>query len=172
MSYFSLFNIAEQYNVDIQQLSRTYQRLQKMTHPDQVSNASEQQKRLYMQKNTQVNDAYEVLKDPIKRGEHLLKLRGVILPNEQETLGDVDFLMTQMSLREALHTAEDEEQLTLLLSSTQKQVSERITRINDLFNQENTSSNKEAAEELTKLKFLVKLQTETETKLDTLLDDE
>lgn len=40
-NYFELFNICEQYNIDIRQLTSNFRNLQNLMHPDKFSNKSE-----------------------------------------------------------------------------------------------------------------------------------
>ena len=76
--------------------------LQRSVHPDRFVNASDQQRRISMQQATQINEGYQVLKDPLKRGRYLLELDGREHDDERNTSSDTQFLMEQMELREAL----------------------------------------------------------------------
>lgn len=71
MNYFSLFDIDEQYQINLVSLEQRYKTLQRLTHPDRFANAAEQEQRMYMQKNAQINDGFHVLSDMVLRGEHL-----------------------------------------------------------------------------------------------------
>jgi molecular chaperone HscB len=43
MNYFELYNLPEQFAIDLVKLKEHYQTLQKLTHPDRFASASEQQ---------------------------------------------------------------------------------------------------------------------------------
>lgn len=101
-SHFELFALPVQYAVDTGQLQDRYRELQRTTHPDKFASASDQQRRIAMQHAAQVNEAYEVLMDPVRRGRYLLELRGHALDPEKNTTRDTAFLMQQMELRELL----------------------------------------------------------------------
>jgi molecular chaperone HscB len=58
-----------------------------------------------MQASTRINEAYRVLKDPLSRASYLLSLHAGEGGGENETTGDMAFLMEQMELREALASA-------------------------------------------------------------------
>ncbi|MFC3121137.1 Fe-S protein assembly co-chaperone HscB [Agaribacter flavus] len=168
-NYFTLFNIPVDFNVDLVALKSKYQTLQKLTHPDRFVNASDQEKRLYMQKNAQINDAYHVLTSPVKRGEHILQVRGFSLVDENATLGDNSFLMQQMLLREQLQDAHDAEsfsnfelELTQITADLCEQVETALAESND-------NGNKKAADALTKLKFLIKLSSEADARREQIL---
>ena len=170
MNYFELYNLPEQFAIDLIKLKEHYQTLQKLTHPDRFTTASEQQKRLYLTKNSQVNDAYSVLKSPVTRGEHLLIVRGVELPSEQDTVGDVEFLMDQMEWRESLEDAGTEEALEKLVTDNFDVLVAQEKVICELLSPNRDEDNQAAAQELVKMKFMLKLANEIETKLDRITD--
>jgi molecular chaperone HscB len=170
MNYFELYNLPEQFAIDLIKLKEHYQTLQKLTHPDRFATASEQQKRLYLTKNSQVNDAYSVLKSPVTRGEHLLIVRGVELPSEQDTVGDVEFLMEQMEWRESLEDASTEEALEKLVTDNFDVLVAQEKVICELLSPNRDEDNQAAAQELAKMKFMLKLANEIETKLDRITD--
>jgi molecular chaperone HscB len=170
MNYFELYNLPEQFELDLVKLKQHYQTLQKLTHPDRFATASEQEKRMYLTKNSQVNDAYSVLQSPISRGEHLLELRGLELASEQDTVGDVEFLMEQMEWRESLEDADSVEALQKLLADNQQVLTEQEQTIATLLLNNNDEDNHAAAQELRKMKFMIKLASEIDSKLDRLSD--
>ena len=172
MNYFELYNLPEQFEIDLETLKQHYQTLQKMTHPDRFATASEQQKRMYLTKNSQVNDAYSILKSPISRGEHLLQVRGVELASEQDTVGDVEFLMEQMEWRESLDEAESITELEKLVADNQQALTKQQKAISALLTACNEQSNQAAAQELRKMKFMKKLADEIDSKLDRVTDNQ
>jgi molecular chaperone HscB len=168
MNYFALFNFPEQFDIDLSLLKQHYQTLQKMTHPDRFANASEQAKRMYLTKNAQVNDAFTTLSSPVSRGEHLLTVRGLELASEQETVGDVGFLMQQMEWRENLEDANDEASLNALLDENKVNLKSQESQVSALLSKNTDADNLAAADELRKMKFLVKLSSEIEAKIDSI----
>ncbi len=106
-SYFELFGLNEQFEVDLKALSSRYQTLQKALHPDRFVNATEHERRLSMQQAAQVNSAFQALKDPLERARYLLELKGLLVDDEQTTIRDVEFLEQQIELREELAEIRD-----------------------------------------------------------------
>ena len=74
MNYFQLFGLETQFTIDLAKLSTLYQTLQKKVHPDRFANASSQDQLLAVKKSTLINDAYQTLKNPLKRAQYLLCL--------------------------------------------------------------------------------------------------
>lgn len=175
VNYFQLFGLEIQFTIDLTRLSTLYQTLQKKVHPDRFAHASSQEQMLAVKKSTLINDAYQTLKNPLKRAQYLLELRGVDMPSEQASFGDVSFLMRQMELREMLAEVKDADDI----DSAVFEVSEVFeAEFQQLFSQlqtqlaDNTSeSNNLACDNLRKLKFYQKLHVELDKLEEQLLDD-
>ncbi|MEM0909910.1 MAG: Fe-S protein assembly co-chaperone HscB [Pseudomonadota bacterium] len=164
MNYFDLFQIEMAFDIDLEKLRTHYQKLQRLTHPDKFASASDAQKRMYMQKNAQINYAYHVLLSPVSRTEHILQLRNYPLPDANASLNDTEFLMQQMELRDAMSqadTANALDDLTNVIDSQQNAIEKHIS---ESLAKNETASNQNAASALTKLKFFTKLRSELEEK--------
>ncbi|MEM7304792.1 MAG: Fe-S protein assembly co-chaperone HscB, partial [Pseudomonadota bacterium] len=83
-------------------LNSSYQQLQSQYHPDRFAHSSDQERRLAVQATTFINEAYEALSDQQSRARYLLELSGVQFDLEKDTTQDMNFLMMQMNLREAI----------------------------------------------------------------------
>jgi molecular chaperone HscB len=101
-NHFELFSLPQRYVLEREELDARYRDMQRSVHPDRYASASDQERRISMQQTTKINEAYEVLKDPLKRGRYLLELRGHAIENQQTSHHDTAFLMQQMELRETL----------------------------------------------------------------------
>ena len=58
-------------------LDDRFRALSRKLHPDRFARATAQERRFSLEQTTLLNDAYKTLKDPVRRAEHLLALRGV-----------------------------------------------------------------------------------------------
>jgi molecular chaperone HscB len=174
LNYFDLFAIQPSFDVDLAALSQTYQSLQKTVHPDRFAHSSDQEKLLAVQKSAQINDGYQVLKDPIKRSEHLLTVRGFELPSEQASFGDTRFLMVQMELREMLEDIEHASDIDGAFFEANQtldvQYQQLLLSLTQQLDENSEQSNMLAAESTRKLKFYQKLYIELERLEDKLLD--
>ena len=58
-------------------LDDRFRTLSRKLHPDRFARATAQERRYSLEQTTLLNDAYRTIKDPVRRAEHLLALRGV-----------------------------------------------------------------------------------------------
>lgn len=176
MNYFQLFNIEASFDVDLKQLSQAYQTLQKAVHPDRFAHASSQDQLLAVQKSAEINDGYQTLKQPLKRAEYLLVLRGVDMPNEQQSFSDTTFLMQQMELREMLGEVKFADDVDAALNKAQQVLTQEYQQLLDLMREQIIAnlpaSNALACDNLRKLKFYQKLNIEIDRLEESLFDDE
>ena len=174
MNYFELFNLAPTFDIDTADLAERYRELQKAVHPDKFANASEQDKRLSVQRTAQVNDGYQSLKSPLRRAEHMLSLRGVDLSHETTTLKDTAFLMQQMEWREMLDdvkgASEPQDLIDELYDSFATYEKSLFASLGQLLINDNEDANFKAADQIRKLKFMAKLLVELARIEDALLD--
>lgn len=175
MNYFQLFNIAPSFDIDLSELSSSYQTLQKTVHPDNFAHTSEQQQRLAVQKSAQVNDAYQTLKNPLKRAEYMLIERGVDMPNEQQSFSDTGFLMHQLELREMLEDIQLSSNPEAALEDVQAILDNESLALSQIMQtqitENNRASNSAACDNLRKLKFYQKLNIDVERLEESLFED-
>ena len=175
MNYFEIFGLTASFSVELNALTTTYQTIQKTVHPDRFAHASAQEQLLAAKKSTLVNDAYQTLKNPLKRAEYLLSLRGVEMPNEQASFGDTMFLMRQMELREMLddiqHAGDQNQALLDASEELDKEYETLFHQLTQAIEENSESSNQAATEMVRKLKFYQKLHVELERIEDQLFDD-
>ncbi|QLB40479.1 Fe-S protein assembly co-chaperone HscB [Mannheimia pernigra] len=116
---FILFDLPVQFQLDNAQLSERYLALQKQLHPDNFASYSSAEQLEAVQKSADVNDALNILKDPILRAEAIIEIHTGEAKNlEEKSMRDVDFLMQQLEWHEKLETIEhrqDETELTVFL---------------------------------------------------------
>ncbi|WP_448549680.1 co-chaperone HscB [Thalassotalea fusca] len=175
MNYFEIFGIESKFAIDLDKLTERYQAIQKSVHPDKFAHASAQEQALAVKKSTLVNDAFQTLKNPLKRAEYMLTLRGVDMPNEQASFTDSSFLMRQMELREMLAEvkyADDIDSAIFEVSQILEVEFEQLFREMQIQLKENSEqSNKAACDNLRKLKFYQKLHVELDRLEDLLFED-
>ena len=111
---FELFGVDRQFAQDRAALDARWKELQREAHPDKFSAQGEAAQRVAMQWSVRINEAYQRLKDPLKRAAYLCKLAGAPINAHSNTAMPSAFLMQQMEWREELDDARDETTLSAL----------------------------------------------------------
>lgn len=166
-NFFSIFGLEPAFAVDIEQLSTHYRQLQQQIHPDRFMRECDRSQRLAQQQATQVNAAYNTLKNPLLRAQYLMQLVGLQRPAER-TLRDHDFLMEQMILRERLDEAASD---VAALDDLQVDIRGAVSRHENAFAQAWSHQDVDAAQlAIDKLQFANKLLQEIDDRQEQLLD--
>lgn len=133
-SDFELFGLPEQFAQDRAAIDKRWKELQREAHPDRFAAQGAAAQRVAMQWSVRINEAYQRLKDPLKRAAYLCELRGAPINAEDNTAMPADFLMEQMAWREALDDAAGEAELDALhetLSQARDRTLQRIGHLLD-----------------------------------------
>jgi len=80
--YFSVFSLVPKLDLDLGMLEHQFHKLSRKLHPDRFARASANEKDWSLADTALLNDAYRTLRDPIRRTEYLLKLRGAEIGEE------------------------------------------------------------------------------------------
>ena len=91
-----------QFNIDLDRLQKSYRIIQAEIHPDKFVSGSQIEKNQSLIKSTEVNDAYQTLKNPIKRARYLIKIN--LNSEENNSTLPPSFLMQQMEWEEHLES--------------------------------------------------------------------
>ena len=105
--HFAVLGLERRHDLTRALVDERQRELSRLVHPDRFATAAATERRHSLLWATAVNDAAKVLRDPVKRAEYLLKLKGVDVGAEQAGRQQVDpaFLMEVMELREELQAA-------------------------------------------------------------------
>lgn len=102
---FQLFGLAPRFAQDRAEIDARWKEMQKQAHPDKFADHAAAEQRLAMQWSVRINEAYQRLKDPLRRAAYLCELQGFPIQAESNTAMPTDFLMQQMQWRESLDEA-------------------------------------------------------------------
>ena len=102
---FVLFGVPERFAQDRARLDERWKQLQREAHPDRHAAQGAAAQRVAMQWSVRINEAYQRLKDPLRRGAYLCELAGAEVDAERNTAMPAEFLLEQMAWREALDEA-------------------------------------------------------------------
>lgn len=138
INFFTLLQLPEAFDIDLETLHQNYQSIQKNIHPDRFATFDDEAKLESIKKTAQVNDAYQTLKSPIRRAEYLLQLKGINIHDEKYTAVPQDFLMQQMEWREELETHKlNKVALEKLAQDIQKNKNDMMNQLPSFFDDKN-----------------------------------
>jgi molecular chaperone HscB len=165
-SDFELFGLPERFAQDRAAIDARWKDLQREAHPDRFSAQGAAAQRVAMQWSARINEAYQRLKDPLKRAAYVCELRGAPINAENNTAMPAAFLVEQMEWREALDDAQAEADVDALdeqLNRARKQVLERIGQLLD---EQNDALS--AAQQVRALMFIERFGQDVQARLEQL----
>jgi len=161
---FELFELPQQFALERALLDARWKDLQREAHPDKFASQGTAAQRVAMQWSVRINEAYQRLKDPLRRAAYLCELGGASIQAESNTAMPAAFLMQQMEWREALDDAHEAAQLEALHDEVQhahqaslQQCGQLIDAAHDL---------QAAAQQVRALMFIERFLRDIEDRLD------
>ncbi|BDU58525.1 co-chaperone protein HscB [Limnohabitans sp. MORI2] len=161
---FELFDLPVQFAQDRAQLDARWKDLQREAHPDKFASQGAAAQRVAMQWSVRINEAYQRLKDPMRRAAYLCELGGAPIQAENNTAMPAAFLMQQMEWREAMDDATNVAALEALFDDVQQahkaamqQCAQLIDTAHDL---------PAAAQQVRGLMFIEKFLRDVEARMD------
>ena len=118
---FELFGLARSFAQDRAALDAAWKALQRQAHPDKFAAQGAAAQRLALQWSVRINEAYQRLKDPIRRAAYLCELAGFPIAAHQNTAMPSAFLIQQMEWHEALDDADSGHALDTLAAQVRDQ---------------------------------------------------
>lgn len=107
LDHFRRLGLEPDFDVDLDLVEKRYLGFQRAIHPDRFASKPARERALAEAQSVSLNEAYEVLKDPLRRAAYLLGLKGISAAiDRDETMRDPELLMEAMEAREALSEAE------------------------------------------------------------------
>lgn len=155
IDHFARFAMPPAFDVEGAALDRRYFESQRLLHPDRFAMRTAREKAFSQQQSVCVNEAYETLKDPLKRADYLVHLRGAgVLPEGCTLVNDQELLTETMELREALSEAQSPEDVDALDRRATADIRACIDALSDAFRSDDLEG---ACRLTTRLKYLRKL---------------
>jgi molecular chaperone HscB len=131
---FELFGLPQRQSQERAEIDAHWRTLQTEVHPDRFAAEGAAAQRIAMQWTVRVNEAYQRLKDPLRRAAYLCELNGAPINAENNTAMPTEFLVQQMDWREALDEAQGlpaVEALAAEVSARRKALLERLAHTLD-----------------------------------------
>ena len=123
-----------------------------------------QQRRLALQMTAHINEAFQILKDPLARGRYILGLQGNSTDEETDSVMDPAFLTAQMELREDIEAAcaaqDRQRRLPTLMRDVEQQLTLGIEELGRRLSENTPTSLARARSLVREMQFLRKVQRE------------
>ena len=163
---FELFGIPAQFAQDPITLDAKWKELQREAHPDKFAAQGAVAQRVAMQWSVRINEAYQRLKDPLRRASYLCELNGAPINAENNTAMPTDFLMQQMEWREALDDANTAEKMDQIALEANQYGGIKLSKIEQLIDERKDFFT--AATQVRSLMFIERFQADIEARIDQL----
>ena len=161
---FELFGLVQQFAQDRASIDARWKDLQREAHPDKFSAQGAAAQRLAMQWSVRINEAYQRLKDPLRRAAYLCEIHGVAVNAENNTAMPAAFLMQQMEWREALDDAVSTSEVEAIDKQIMSARLEMLKNCERLLDDE--GDYQQAAQQVRSLMFVERFIQDIETRLD------
>lgn len=125
---FELFGVPRRFAQERSALDARWKELQREAHPDRFAAQGAAAQRVAMQWSVRINEAYQRLKDPLRRAAYLCELHGAPIRAEDNTAMPSEFLMQQMEWREALEDTDSAAAVDALAAEVQQARSAALER--------------------------------------------
>lgn len=167
-SDFELFAVPERFEQDVPALDARWKVLQREAHPDRFAAQDVAAQRQAMQWSVRINEAYQRLKNPLKRAAYLCERAGAAVNAENNTAMPSDFLVQQMQWREALDDASSEADVDQLLQQVTQARQNALQRCGELLDVEHDAVS--AVGQVRALMFIDRFSSDVQARLDQLQD--
>jgi len=165
---FELFGMPIQFAMTRDVLDVRWKELQREAHPDRFAVEGAAAQRIAMQWSVRINEAYQRLKDPVKRAAYLCELHGAPVNAENNTAMPAVFLMQQMTWREALDETQTQAELETLLNEVQRTHQQALIDMAQAI--DDLGDYSAAVGQVRALMFIDRFASEVRHQLDVLLD--
>ena len=160
---FELFGLPQAFAQDRPTIDARWKQLQREAHPDRFAAQGAAAQRVALQWSVRINEAYQRLKDPLRRAAYLCELLGAPIDAENNTAMPREFLLEQMAWRESLDEAESEAQLDALFAQLERARREHLQRIGQLLDGQGDAA--AAAQQVRALMFIERFGQDVEARL-------
>ncbi len=163
---FELFGVPRRFEQDRAVLDARWLALQAEVHPDKFAADGTASQRVAMQWAVRVNEAYQRLKNPLKRAAYLCELNGSPIDAENNTAMPAKFLMQQMAWREALDEAHSIEEVEAIASDVAERQKSAFAELQQTFDERRDAA--AAAQQVRALMFVERFAHDVDRRLEAL----
>jgi molecular chaperone HscB len=102
MDYYRFLGMPRRLRVDAAQLEATFYQLSRLLHPDRYLRRTPRERQYSLEATAILNDAYRILRDPVKRAEYVLSQEGFNIGEQRGKDVPPELLEEVFELNEAL----------------------------------------------------------------------
>jgi molecular chaperone HscB len=124
LNLFELLGLPARYDIDVSEVRRKYFELMRDIHPDRLAADGGEVQQTSMRVSAQINEAYQVLLDPVQRAEYLLELAGGKAAADDKQVPQ-EVLVDTLELREEIDEARATEDRAAL-DKLRRQIQDRF----------------------------------------------
>ncbi len=161
---FALFGLAPGFALDRAELEQRWKQLQRQAHPDRHATQGAAAQRVALQWSVRINEGYQRLKDPLKRGAYWCELQGQSVGAHDNTAMPAEFLMQQMQWREALAEAAGTADLLPLQAELEAERAQRLAALETAIDAQRDA--RAAAQQVRALLFIERFEQQLHDRLD------
>lgn len=152
--HFARLGLPPSFDIDNALLDKRYFEQQRKLHPDRFATRTGRERALSQSQAVALNEAYETLKDPLRRADYLLQCRnGAAVAAGCYMVNDNQLLMEAMELREALAEAATAGAVNALAKRATSDIESCLRNLSFAFAEDDVET---AARLTTRLKYLRK----------------
>lgn len=167
---FELLGVEPKFALDLTDLETRHRELSRVLHPDRHVGAPASARRIALSRAIEVNQAFQVLRDPVRRAEALLERRGVTIEEGKEKPADPMLLMELLELGESIsdaRRARDRDAVERKLSELKARESDSLSALGAAFDAGDAGTER-VVKEIGMLRFTRRLLDEAALALDEL----
>lgn len=172
MDPFRILDIQPRFDLDLKSVEARHRELSRALHPDKYARRPASERRLALSKAIEVNEAWRVVRDPVRRAEALLSRLGIESGEQSGAKADPELLMEMMDQREALADVrmdKDADRLASLTQAMQAREDEVIEALTRALATTDPDTAREALPHLAELRFVRRFLEEASAVEDELL---
>ena len=156
--FFEALRIPAAFDIDLAQLEKSYFAAQRQFHPDRLIGKPDAERQQAISHSMLINDAYQTLKNPLKRAQHLLSLQHILVGDEKDAVKPQMAILEEiMELRELVTQMATPTNINALKEDVVKRIDTLMQALSGAFGQKDLQN---AAQMTIRLGYLLKIQDE------------
>lgn len=136
MDPFAVLGLEPRFDLDASALEERHRELSRVLHPDKHAGGAASERRMALSRAIEVNEAFRILKDPVRRAQTLFEQQGIPTGEASQAKASPALLMEMMEAREELADAARAKKLDKIVAlgaAMQKREAALVTKLAQAF---------------------------------------